>query len=755
MGSDIGSPESRTTFCQRTPYDYIKMRIGSTIACTTLACSRGAQVTSPHWALFLSDCTLEICSVADQTEERRRTMRITRVDPTDYPADRDDDDEEEEEEPFRDDVDDEDKDEDEDEEEEEEHPAPVDSVPPVHRMTARISIRDEPSISLPPREKVERLLALTTPPPLPLTPLSSPLPQIPSPSLPVSPPISVLPASPPASPIHPLGYRAAMIRLRVETPSTSHPLPLPTSSPPLQLLSLTAGRTGTRSKLPPRKRLGIDLGPRYEIGESLAASATRPIGCHPREAVEELAPITLEEVNTRVTELAVVQEQDTQDIYAYHYETARLLNQEALVSKKEWGRSIEVSYMARLEIMALCSVVDGATYVDFDIDAVTRGIGDHLTGTGALTWWNSHGSVVASKPKTIQEATEMASKLMDKKINAIAKRQAKNKREVTMTRDRMEGLNLYVLSETTIMTVPVHQGAITARRLAIWPETVGGGLQYFPMPTFKRDLPYSSKNKVQGDDITVVSHGLCQWSCGAKPKQQRCDGYVSPKQPLFCASILFDTGADRSFVSTAFSTLIDIIPTTLDHGYDVELADETWEDKSKRTESNLKDVPIVKDFHEKYYPEELARVECLFQDRPEVNLSSVKEQARARGASEANIRIVEEGGVIESIKDWVSPKTPTEIRQFLGLAGYYRRFIEGFSKIARSMTKLTQKIVKFDWGDKQEATLQLLKEKLYGAPILALPEGSEDFVVYCDASIKGLGVVLMQREKEIPYASRQ
>ncbi|GKB76760.1 putative reverse transcriptase domain-containing protein, partial [Tanacetum coccineum] len=110
---------------------------------------------------------------------------------------------------------------------------------------------------------------------------------------------------------------------------------------------------------------------------------------------------------------------------------------------------------------------------------------------------------------------------------------------------------------------------------------------------------------------------------------------------------------------------------------------------------------------------------------------------------------------IESIKDWASPKTPTEIRQFLGLAGYYRRFIEGFSKIARPMTKLTQKSVKFDWGEKAEAAFQLLKQKLCSAPILALPEGSENFVVYCDASHKGLGAVLMQREKVIAYASRQ
>ncbi|GJV65489.1 putative reverse transcriptase domain-containing protein [Tanacetum coccineum] len=110
---------------------------------------------------------------------------------------------------------------------------------------------------------------------------------------------------------------------------------------------------------------------------------------------------------------------------------------------------------------------------------------------------------------------------------------------------------------------------------------------------------------------------------------------------------------------------------------------------------------------------------------------------------------------IESIKDWTSPKSPTEIRQFLGLAGYYRRFIEGFSKIAKPMTKLTQKKVKFVWGDKQEAAFQLLKQKLCSAPILALPEGSKDFIAYCDASKKGLGAVLMQREKVISYASRQ
>ncbi|GJT27675.1 putative reverse transcriptase domain-containing protein [Tanacetum coccineum] len=113
---------------------------------------------------------------------------------------------------------------------------------------------------------------------------------------------------------------------------------------------------------------------------------------------------------------------------------------------------------------------------------------------------------------------------------------------------------------------------------------------------------------------------------------------------------------------------------------------------------------------------------------------------------------------IESIKYWASPKTATEIRQFLGLANYYRRFIEGFYKIAKSMTKITQKKVKFDWGDKQEASFQLLKHKLCSAPILALPEGAENFIVYYDASHKGLDYKSLQHildQKELNMRQRR
>ncbi|GKB23702.1 reverse transcriptase domain-containing protein [Tanacetum coccineum] len=110
---------------------------------------------------------------------------------------------------------------------------------------------------------------------------------------------------------------------------------------------------------------------------------------------------------------------------------------------------------------------------------------------------------------------------------------------------------------------------------------------------------------------------------------------------------------------------------------------------------------------------------------------------------------------IEAVKNWTSPTTPTEIRQFLGLADYYRRFIKGFSKITKPLTKLTQKNKKYIWGEEQELAFQLLKQKLYEALILALLEGNDDFFVYCDTSLQGLRAVLMQREKVIAYASRQ
>nr|GEY77897.1 hypothetical protein [Tanacetum cinerariifolium] len=279
-------------------------------------------------------------------------------DPADYPTDHN-----YEEDPSGDYADEEDEEQDEDDDDEEkEHPALADSIlpPPALRVTARISSRPQPPTQFFTKEDAERFLAMPIPPPSPLTLLSSSLPQIPSPLLSASPPIL--------------------------------PIPQPAISPPLQLLSsdrradrpelLSSDRRADRPKvtLPHQKRLNIVHCLGYEVGESSVVVAARPmegrkadygfvdsveaeikrrraedIGygikdtwIDPRDVAKEVALTTLEGVNTRVTELAVVQEQDTQDIYGvmedtqgrqteifervealiddsqYHYETCRL-----------------------------------------------------------------------------------------------------------------------------------------------------------------------------------------------------------------------------------------------------------------------------------------------------------------------------------------------------------------------------------------------------------------------------------------------
>src|SRR5438034_6909153 len=110
---------------------------------------------------------------------------------------------------------------------------------------------------------------------------------------------------------------------------------------------------------------------------------------------------------------------------------------------------------------------------------------------------------------------------------------------------------------------------------------------------------------------------------------------------------------------------------------------------------------------------------------------------------------------VQEVLEWKSPTSVTEIRSFLGLAGYYRRFIPDFSKIAKPMTKLLQKEAKFNWTSVCEVAFQQLKTLLTTAPILTQPDVTKPFNVYCDASGTGLGCVLMQKVKVVAYASRQ
>ena len=123
--------------------------------------------------------------------------------------------------------------------------------------------------------------------------------------------------------------------------------------------------------------------------------------------------------------------------------------------------------------------------------------------------------------------------------------------------------------------------------------------------------------------------------------------------------------------------------------------------------------------------------------------------------------IITDGGIavdpskVQDVLNWNPPKNVSEIRSFLGLAGYYRRFIEGFSKIVKPLTSLLEKGKEFKWDPTCQTCFEELKTRLTTTPILIMPDIHKGFDVYCDASHLGLGCVLMQEGKVVAYASRQ
>ena len=110
---------------------------------------------------------------------------------------------------------------------------------------------------------------------------------------------------------------------------------------------------------------------------------------------------------------------------------------------------------------------------------------------------------------------------------------------------------------------------------------------------------------------------------------------------------------------------------------------------------------------------------------------------------------------VEAVMSWERSKSVFEIRNFLGLAGYYRRFMEDFSRLAAPMRRLTRKEVKFDWDDRCEEAFQELKRRLTTTLILIVPDRGQRYTVYCDASRAGLGCVLMQSGRVVAYGSCQ
>ncbi|GJR08138.1 putative reverse transcriptase domain-containing protein [Tanacetum coccineum] len=591
-------------------------------------------------------------------------------------------------------------------------------------------------------------------------------------------------------------------------------------------------------------------------------------------------------------------------------------------------------------------------------DANRNGDDSHTLGTGALTWWNSyvltvshdvayamtwadlrkkmtdkmfpeesdkieryvgglpdmiHGNIIASKPKTMQEAVEMATELMDKKVITIAERQAENKRKFENTSRNNQNQQQQNKRQNTGRAYTAgtgekkpyggskplcakcnyhHDGPCAPKchkcnkvgHFARDCRSAGNannannqrGTGSGQKPTcfecgvqghFKRECPKLKNNKNRGNQVGndrapakvyVVGHA------GTNPDSNIVTGTFLLNNRY--ASILFDTGADRSFVSTAFSSQMDITPSTLDHYYDVELADgriiglntilrgctlnllnhpfninlmpvelgsfdaiigmdwlakyqaiimcaekivcipwgnetlivhgdgsnrghearlhiisysktqeymlkgcpvflahvTTKEVEDKSEKKRLEDVPIVRDFPE-VFPEDLPGLPPTRQVEFQIDLiPGAAPVARApyrlapsemKELSEQLKELSDKGFIRPSSSPWGAPVLFVKKKD-----GSFRMCID-----YRELNKLTVKnrypLPRIDdLFDQLQRVKCLLKDRAppkVGAPILALPEGSEDFIAYCDASKKGLGAVLMQREKVISYASRQ
>nr|GEY26712.1 hypothetical protein [Tanacetum cinerariifolium] len=442
---------------------------------------------------------------------------------------------------------------------------------------------------------------------------------------------------------------------------------------------------------------------------------------------------------------------------------------------------------------------------------------------------NIYRNVKSSKPRTLDEIIELTNDLMDQKLRTYAER-ADTKRKTDDTSKNNHGHQQQPFKKQNVAKV-YNMG--TGER-----KPYEG---FFPKCTKcqrHHNGPYTQKCHKCSKECSRMVYAVGNAKKNRNAPMNSDSNVVMGTFLLNnrYASILFDTGVDRSFISIAFSSLVNIYPTPLGSSYDVELADgkiveiDTIIRGCTNHPFNIDLMPVelgsfeviiemdwLRRCHAVIVCDEklvqipygnetltfrgnksnngresrLAVISCskaqeymvkgcqIFlahisakKKEDELGGKQLKDIDQIPGAapvarapyrlapsemkelSEQLQELSDKGFIrpssspwegihvdpakIESIKDWSSPKTPTEIRQFLGLASYYRRFIEGFSKFAKSMTELTQKGIKFDWGEKEENAFQLIKQKLCSAPILALLEGIKDFVVYCDALHKGL-----------------
>nr|GEU72826.1 hypothetical protein [Tanacetum cinerariifolium] len=426
---------------------------------------------------------------------------------------------------------------------------------------------------------------------------------------------------------------------------------------------------------------------------------------------------------------------------------------------------------------------------------------------------NIYGSVKALKPKMLDETIELANDLMDPKLRIYAERQPSNKRKADdsfrnnhghqqQTPKRQNVTRVYNIGTSERNpyngNLPKchfhHNGPCTqkchkcnkvghftrdcrssgnanvanAQRNNGTNPKGNGCFECGDPGHFKRDCP-KLKNK---DGGKVNAPG---WVYAARNAEKRRNASRDPDSNVITgtfllnnryASILFDTGVDRSFISTAFSSLINIIPTPLGNSYDVELANG----KIVRVDTIMRGCTLnllSHPFNIDLMPVELGSFDVIIGmdwlrrchavivcDKKLIflaHISAKKEEDRSEGKQLEDIPVVRDfPKVFPKDLPGLPPARPVEFQIDL---------IQGAAPDEKEHKKHLKEILELLKKEKLYAKLSKcefwIPKKLCSAPILALPEGSEDFVVYCDASHKGLGVVLMQREKAIAYASRQ
>ncbi|GJR91384.1 putative reverse transcriptase domain-containing protein [Tanacetum coccineum] len=483
-----------------------------------------------------------------------------------------------------------------------------------------------------------------------------------------------------------------------------------------------------------------------------------------------------------------------------------------------------------------------------------------------------HRSVMASKPKSMQDAIEFATELIDKKIRTFAERQSKNKRKQDDNQQQQQNKRQntgrayasrsgekkpYKGSKPLCSKCNYHHDSQCAPkchkcnrfghlardcRSTANANTTNNqrGTRAGQKPTFyecgaqghfKRNCPKLKNNNHgnQGGNRNAPTKVYAVGRAGINLDSNVVTGTFLLNNRY--ASILFDTGADRSFVFTVFSSQIDITPTTLDHYYNVELADgriiglntiirgctlnflnHPCNIDLMPVELGSFDIIIGMDWLAKYqavivcaekivlFLEDLSgllptrqvefHIDLIPGTAPVARAPYRLAPSKMKELSDQLKELSDKGFIRPSSSPWgalfqvmpfgltnassvftdlmnrmCNPYLDKFVIVFIDDILIYSRNKKEHEEHLKEIIELLKKeklYAKFSkcefWipkGDKEESAFQLIKQKLCSAPIMALPEGSEDFVVYCDDSHKGLGVVLMQREEVIAYASRQ